>query len=319
MVYTDNALNILTAMSYRGIKRGWVVNNLKGNEDEWSIVELLNKKLTHHTSVEEFLERKKIVEVRINNLSNCDGVVALGDENFPTLKYIIKGSDFPVCLFYKGDISLLNNTLNVAVIGLLNPTDEIVTREEKLVEEILKCNANIVSGLALGCDTIAHKVALKHNKKTIAILPNDLDNILPKENIKLSEEIVEKGGLLVSEYYESFSNIRELTSRYIERDRLQAIFSDVVILAASYSKDSLLLHPYLKGKKLDSGARHALLNALKYNIPIGVMYNEKLDKNNPMFDLNREFINKGAIILTKRSLNNLICKNNSPSIQKTLF
>lgn len=319
MKYTDNALNILTAMTYNGIKNGWIINNLKGNEDIDTIVKLLNKKIS--TNENEFLNKKKQIENEINNLSNCDGVVVIGDENFPSIKYNVNGSDNPVCLFYKGDIKLLQNSLNIAVIGLLNPCKNIEQRERKLVKEILNFDANIVSGLAIGCDSIAHRVAVENDRATIAILPNYLDEILPRENIDLAQEIVYKGGLLVTEYYKKFTNFRELTSRYIQRDRLQAIFSNAVILAASYAKNSAEIHPELKGKKLDSGARHALEVALKYNIPIGVMYNEQFDKNNPMFDLNREFINKGGIILTKKNLRNIIKKNNKKThhpIQKTL-
>lgn len=319
MTYTDNALNILTTMIYKGIKNAWITNNLKGNEDIDTIISLLNKKLD--TNENDFFERREKIEYKINNLSNCDGVIAIGDKNFPQSKYNIKGADNPVCLFYKGDIKLLQNQLNITVIGLLNPTKEIEQRERKLIEEILKFDANIISGLALGCDSISHKVAVENDRPTIAILPNHLDEILPRQNTELAQDIVYKGGLLLTEYYTPFNDIRELSSRYIQRDRLQAIFSDGVILAASYAQNSAFLHKELEGKKLDSGARHAIETAFKYNIPIGVMYNENLDATNPMFDLNREIIKeKEAIILTQKTLQNFIFnkKQKNITIQATL-
>ena len=68
--------------------------------------------------------------------------------------------------------------------------------------EFAKRGFNIVSGLAIGCDTCGHKGALKVKGKTTAILANGLDNdsIYPPENKYLAEEIVQNGGLLISEY-----------------------------------------------------------------------------------------------------------------------
>lgn len=84
-------------------------------------------------------------------------------------------------------------------------------------------------------------------------MSSTLDNILPKENRDLASEIVRnKNGLLISEYYKEVENNYELIDRYIKRG-LQALFSDMVILTASYSeKDSK------KNKKKDSGSRHAM-------------------------------------------------------------
>ena len=72
--------------------------------------------------------------------------------------------------------------MNIAVIGVLNPDEKIELTERMVTSEIIKHNATIVSGLALGCDSIAHKTALEKGAKTIAILPSTLDSILPKEN-----------------------------------------------------------------------------------------------------------------------------------------
>ena len=213
---------------------------------------------------------------------------------------------------------------NITVIGLLNPDETIEIRERKLVAEIVKRNVTIVSGLAFGCDTIAHKQALEGGK-TIAILPSPLNNILPAKNKGLAFEIVNKGGLLVSEYYDDFKSSMELSSRYKERDRLQALFCDTIILVASYAKDSST-HWKIFDKKLDSGARLAMEYAKNYNIPRAVMYDQDTDINNPMFDLNRQLISKqkDITILTKGNLEKIITKikeksNNKSAFQKNLF
>ena len=81
----------------------------------------------------------------------------------------------------------------------------------------------------------------------------------------------------------------ELSSRYKERDRLQALFCDTIVLAASYAQNSAERWG-LFGQKLDSGARLAMGYAKSYGIQRAVMYDNDIDENNPMFDLNRDLI-----------------------------
>lgn len=295
MKYTDNALNILTAKSYKGIGNAWIVNNLGNNESVESIVALLNKSTKGQpTTVEEFVQLKSKFESAIlNKMSGfCDGFVALGDNDFPQHRGIIfKDSERPVFLYYKGNIELLDTAnKNISVIGLLNPTEEIEMREQKLVAEFVRRGATIVSGLALGCDSISHREALNSNGKTIAILPSPLTSILPASNKGLAFQIVDEGGLLVTEYGNEFKSKMELSTRYKERDRLQALFCDTIVLAASYSQKSAERWPNLYGQKLDSGARLAMGYAKDYNIPRAVMYDKGIDEDNPMFDLCREII-----------------------------
>jgi len=327
MKYTENAINILTTKTYKGIGRAWIVKNLKGNESVKEIVTLLNDKSKQDSviTIEDFeLEKNKIKE-KLSELENsCDGLLAIGDNDFPKYRGNVKQSEQPVYIFYKGDIELLSfDNTNITVIGLLNPDEEIETRERKIVEAIVKHNITIVSGLAFGCDSIAHKQALIGGK-TIAILPSPLNNIQPAKNKGLAYEIVEEGGLLISEYYEIHKSSMELSSRYKERDRLQALYCDAIILAASYSKNSASIWK-IYDKKLDSGARLAMEFAKNYNIPRAVMYNANTDINNPMFDLNRQLIaeQKDITILTQKKLEELIerIKNNKMKINKqsTLF
>ena len=296
MKYTDNALNILTAKSYKGIGNAWIVKNLGNNESVENIVALLNKSTKGQpTTVEEFVQLKSKYESAIlNKMSGyCAGFVALGDNDFPQHRGKVKDSERPVFLYYKGNIELLDTAnKNISVIGLLNPTEEIEMREQKLVAEFVRRGATIVSGLALGCDSISHREALNSNGKTIAILPSPLTSILPASNKGLAFQIVDEGGLLVTEYGNDFKNKMELSTRYKERDRLQALFCDTIVLAASYSQKSAERWSHLYGQKLDSGARLAMGYAKDYNIPRAVMYDKGVDENNPMFDLCREIINE---------------------------
>jgi DNA processing protein len=293
MKYTKNALNVLTAKSYKGIGNAWIVKNLKGNESVEFIVSILNKTIKGEpTNAEEFEQLRNNFESKLVKkfIDCCDGFVAWGDPDFPQFRGVVKESAQPVFLYYKGDINLLgSHNRNISVIGLLNPIGSIEERERKIVHELVKNGGTIVSGLALGCDSIAHLQALDSNGKTVAILPSPLNNILPARNIGLAYQIVEEGGLLVTEYGNDYKSQMELSSRYLERDRLQALYCDSIILAASYATNSAEIWG-LFGQKLDCGARHAMGHASEYGIPCAVMYDEVLDQDNPMFDLNRKIL-----------------------------
>lgn len=332
MKYTDNSLNILTAKSYKGIGNAWIVKNLKGNESVDVIVSLLNKTIKGEpTSVDEFESLKYDFETKlVQKFSECcDGFVAIGDNDFPQHRGNVKESERPVFLFYKGNIDLLSiDNKNISVIGLLNPEGDIEERERKIVAQFVKNGATIVSGLAFGCDSISHQQALDSNGHTVAILPSPLNNIMPARNKGLAFKIFEEGGLLVTEYGNDFKSQMELSSRYKERDRLQALFCDTIVLAASYAQNSAERWKIF-GQKLDSGARLAMGYAKEYNIPRAVMYDANLDENNPMFDLNRDIIKeqKDVAIITQDNVNEkvreLIDGNRSfistASIQTKLF
>lgn len=325
MIYSDNVINILTAKIYKGIGRAWIVKNLRGNETVDTIVSLLNRdaKEDCHITLENFEKNKKKIREDILRLSGfMDGAVAIGDKNFPPYRGKVKNSEQPIVLFYRGDLSLLKaNNKNITVIGLINPDKAIEKIEQEVVAELVKHDATIISGLALGCDSIAHRQTLRSNGKTVAILPSPLNNILPATNIELANEIVKNNGLLITEYYENAKSKMELGGRYQERDRLQALFSDGIILSASYAKND-------QGN--DSGSRLAMEYALNYSIPRAVIYDSVTDINNPKYDLNRQLIteqkeqitiinrNNLDLIIKKIMSNKPDIKNNQPS-QSNLF
>ncbi|MBT2563035.1 DNA-processing protein DprA [Pedobacter sp. ISL-68] len=332
MKYTENSINILTIKSYKGIGNAWIIKNLKGNENVETIISLLNKTIKGEpTTVKEFESLKKDFEAKLTQKFEncCDGFVALGDHNFPKYRGNVKESERPVFLYYKGNINLLGfENKNISVIGLLNPMGDIEERERTIVDQLVKNGATIVSGLAFGCDSISHQQALESKGSTIAILPSPLNNILPARNKSLAFQIVEEGGLLVTEYGNDFKSAMELSSRYKERDRLQALFCDTIVLAASYARNSAELWKIF-GQKLDSGARLAMNYAKDYNIQRAVMYDKNMDQNNPMFDLNRELIEeqKDIVIITQKNVsetvkaltNKISALKSEITVQKNLF
>lgn len=221
-------------------------------------------------------------------------VISVFDENFPSVNVKLKNSEKPFFFAYKGDITLLNNVdKNVAVIGVLTPTNEIVEREQKVVKSLTEIGYNIVSGLAKGCDTVAHTESIKNNAKTIAFLPSTIDDLYPKENISLANEIINNGGLIITEYISEPKDRYETVKRFIERDRLQALYSKAVILIASFRKG-----------EGDSGSRHAFEKAKDYGKRRLVMYRES-DSNDLMFGLNKDYVMQGEKIVSQKVIEEL--------------
>ncbi len=225
-------------------------------------------------------------------------VVCAFDDNFPNISQKLKPSERPFLFVYKGDINLLNEIdNNIAVIGVLTPTQDIVTREQKIVKELVENNLTVVSGLAKGCDTIAHKVCIDNGGRTIGILPTSFDSIYPKENKNLVDEIVKNNGLVLTEYVSEAKNRFDKIKRFIDRDRLQAMFAKAIVLVASFAQGNG-----------DSGSRHALQKAKEYGKARYVMFDKKTDINAPIFELNKQQILDGATILTNVTIKELYLK-----------
>ena len=296
MKYTQNSINILTALQFKGIGRSWIVTNWRRDLSDEQIVTMINNSLKDKKiSIRDFDVERIGVLNRISLQEQCaDGIVGFLDEGFPYCRGNAKKGDRPVVLFYKGDIKLLDtNHSNVAVIGVLKPEESVEQRERKMVSALLKYNYVIVSGLALGCDSIAHRHTLEEQGKTIAILPSPLSNIVPSQHKELAERIVLSEGLLITEYFEEPKSQMEMRGRYQERDRLQAMFSDAIIITASYDVTT-------DGN--DSGSRLAMEYAKQYQIPRYIMYNETIDGKNSQFDLNRRLLREGDSQILKQGM-----------------
>ncbi|MCK4753917.1 MAG: DNA-processing protein DprA, partial [Calditrichia bacterium] len=106
--------------------------------------------------------------------------------------------DAPVILFYIGDISVLK-TDAIGVVGTRNPSEYGKMVTEKICHDLVKYNLTIVSGLARGIDTVAHRTVVKNGGKTVAVLGCGLDQIYPPENKNLAKHIIENG-VIISEY-----------------------------------------------------------------------------------------------------------------------
>ncbi|WP_266366649.1 DNA-processing protein DprA [Tellurirhabdus rosea] len=140
---------------------------------------------------------------------------------YPKSLYDIK--DKPPLLFIKGK---LNRRPLVAVVGTRDISQHAERITSKIVRSLTHNGVGVVSGLALGIDAIAHKNSIDQYGYTIAVMPNSLDTIYPKDNIKLANEILDGGGALISEL--AF-NINRGKKSFVERNRIQAALSEIVI------------------------------------------------------------------------------------------
>lgn len=123
--------------------------------------------------------------------------LGLTDPDYPAcLKDIC---DPPLILYYRGNLSDTLNELCVGVVGTRKPTSYGVEMTRKILSPLCEQGVNIISGLAMGIDTIAHQTALKAKTKTIAVFASGLETIYPPMNKALAEHIIDKGAL-VSEY-----------------------------------------------------------------------------------------------------------------------
>ena len=158
-------------------------------------------------------------------------------EKYPIKKYdarelyggqaVVKGA--LDCLYYRGDISLLKKDV-VAVIGSREISEWGRAVAKNISRALCRRGKTVLNGLALGCDAVALKEALDCGGKAVAVMPCGLDEVYPKTNRKLAEELLEKGGCLVSEYPPGVHPRKE---SFVARDRLQALFSGLVIVVES--------------------------------------------------------------------------------------
>ncbi len=124
-------------------------------------------------------------------------LLAYSDEAYPErLKEIF---DPPALLWVRGDVQLLSRP-SIAVVGTRHPTPYGLGMAEMLSRDLARRGLIILSGMARGVDTAAHKGAIVAKAPTVAIWGTGIDVIYPKENKALAEQILAGGGAIVSEY-----------------------------------------------------------------------------------------------------------------------
>jgi len=166
-----------------------------------NLAELLRAGLTEKLATEFVFKKKNIDpdhELEKMHKENIQ-VVSFLDKKYPRL--LKETHNPPYVLFYKGNIENITEE-TIAIVGSRKFTQYGKQVTERIVEELIAQNILIVSGMALGIDSIAHITTVKNKKRTVAVLGSGLDqqNIYPSSNRGLAEEIIANQGLLISEY-----------------------------------------------------------------------------------------------------------------------
>lgn len=183
------------------------------------------KEFVHFKEAEEeisFLLRYKITPLFIT------------DKNYP--QRLLNCYDSPAILYYKGNADL-NTSKIIAMVGTRNNDEYGRSVCEKIITDLKEQNILIVSGLAFGIDSIAHKSALKNDLKTIGVLAHGLDRIYPSQNKSLAKQMIENGGLLTD--FKSGSNPDK--QNFPKRNRIVAGISDAVVVIESGLKGGSLI------------------------------------------------------------------------------
>lgn len=213
---------------------------------------------------------------KFNNFQRCEDELKfiekykitplfLTDKNYP--QRLLHCYDSPTLLYYRGNANL-NHSKIISIVGTRNYSEYGKIMGEKLIAELEQQDILIVSGLAFGIDTIAHKASLKNNLLTLGVLGHGLDRIYPIQNKTLAKQLITKGGLLT----EFMSDTIPDKQNFPKRNRIVAGICDAVLviescikggslitaeLANSYNKDVFAIPGRLTDTKSD-GCNHLI-------------------------------------------------------------
>ena len=156
------------------------------------------------------------------------------------------GEAMPLHLYARGCVELLGFPHKIAVIGGRNADSNGYETAYSLGQRCAETGCVVVSGLAAGCDTAAHRGCIEAGGRTIAIVATGLDRVYPKENAPLQEAILRTGGLVLSEQP---PGTKANPTRLVARTRLQAALAETVVVAQC---------------SVHSGTMHAVGFAIEY-------------------------------------------------------
>lgn len=177
-------------------------------------------------------------------------LVTLGEKNYP--KLLAEIDDPPLWLFYRGDLSVCDNKL-LSIVGTRKPSSYALAAIEQLTPATLLSELVTVSGLAYGVDEYVHRRSLACDGKTIAVLAGGLDRVYPSAHTQLADEIVRRGGLILSEYP---PYVRPQPYRFPIRNRIVAGLSALTIIIEA---------------RLQSGTLTTAKSAIDYNRDLFVL------------------------------------------------
>ena len=196
-------------------------NNLF-NENKIYIIKLLNT---------EGEEPTNNVYMNKNNIE----IITIKDKEYPDKLKVIY--DPPIVLYVKGNKKILNEK-SIAIVGCRLCTKYGQSISKKLAYNLSLNNINIISGLARGVDSFAHKGSLAVKGKTIAVVGCGLDRVYPEENNDLINAIINNNGAIISEY---IIGTKPLAKNFPKRNRIISGLADGVIVVEAREKSGTLI------------------------------------------------------------------------------
>lgn len=160
--------------------------------------------------------------------------IFITQKNYP--QRLLDCYDPPVLLYYKGNADL-NSQKIISIVGTRSNTHYGKKITETILEKLASQNILIVSGLAYGIDTIAHKAALGNGLPTVGVLANGLKNIYPAENKNLAKEMIANGGILS----ELLHDAKPDRYNFPKRNRIVAGMADATIVIETSRKGGSMI------------------------------------------------------------------------------
>ncbi|WP_317311331.1 DNA-processing protein DprA [Clostridium thermobutyricum] len=146
----------------------------------------------------------------------------------------------PAIIYIKGKNITKKDLKSICCIGTRNPTKQAIEAIDSIIRDLVKEEFTIISGLAYGTDYLAHKKCLELNGRTIAVLAHGLDMVYPSAHENLANEILKKGGTIISEYP---VGTKVEKYRFVKRNRIVSGLSSGILM--------------IEGKE-NSGTRHTV-------------------------------------------------------------
>lgn len=210
-------------------------------ENAWTISssEIVNVEGITKKQISYFLEKRKNI-----NPDECFDFISkrgikyitFDDEKYPKMLKEIYNP--PMVLFVKGDLDLCNLDKTLAVVGSRRASTGAKEILNKIILEFAGTDLCIVSGLAAGIDTVAHKSALEAGLKTIGVIASGFDYCYPTANKQLYKDIEASGGAIVTEYWPTFG---PLAFRFPQRNRIVSGLSYGSLIAEAALKSGAMI------------------------------------------------------------------------------
>ncbi len=186
-------------------------------------------------SLTQFDNWKKVDRIlEITEKTNAK-IVSQNDLEYPDLLKQIY--DPPLLLWVKGDTDALKKQ-GMAVVGTRNPGKYGLDQAEKWTLRLIKSGMSVVSGLAYGIDAKSHKTAIQNGGPTVAVMGSGIDWIYPNKNSKLADQMIEKGGAVITEYP---PGTKPDACHFPERNRIVSGMSHGVLVVESGIKGGSMI------------------------------------------------------------------------------